>query len=211
MAPVREELLQASIGGLTPLTTVDYPGYIATVVFLRGCSWHCPYCHNESLRSFQGREGDMSWGEFLAFMDRRRSFVEAVVLSGGEPTRHQELPQLLQSLRDRKFKTGLHTAGSNPRRLAEALPWLSWVGLDIKAPLDQRYDRITGQEQSHRVVRESLALLMASGIPYQLRTTRDPQLLSEEDCRDMENQLGEVGAPKTVWQELGRGWTRPSA
>jgi pyruvate formate lyase activating enzyme len=189
------------IGGITPLTTIDFPGLLASVIFLRGCPWRCPYCHNSRLQSGKSQAGDTTWNQLFAFLKKRQGFLEAVVFSGGEPTQHEHLSKALREVRRLGFKTGLHTAGIYPKRLAKLLPLLDWVGLDIKAPLDGRYDRITGQKQSATSVRKSLSLLMISGKPFQLRTTRSPQLLSPADCCDLEKELQLLRAPKTCWQE----------
>ena len=197
----RLDSLELPIGGITPLTTVDFPGLLAMVIFLRGCPWRCPYCHNSSLQSAKPQSDDMTWTQLLSFLTKRRGFLEAVVFSGGEPTQHDNLSHALREVRNLGFKTGLHTAGIYPKRLAKLLPLLDWVGLDIKAPLDGRYDRITKQPQSFVSARKSLSLLMIAGKPFQLRSTRSPEILSSNDCSDLEKDLHTLHAPRTTWQE----------
>ncbi|NCT12443.1 MAG: radical SAM protein [Rhodobacterales bacterium] len=106
----------------------------------------------------------------------------------------------IRAVRGMGYLVGLHTAGLFPTRLAEVLPLVDWVGLDIKAPFDGRYDRITGREHSFEAPAESLRLLLASGVPYELRTTVHPDLLAPEDLEDIADGLRARGAKPTVIQ-----------
>ena len=92
------------IGGLTPLTTIDYPGELAAVVFCQGCPWRCPYCHNPHLQPGTG-SSSIAWPEVLGFLERRRGLLDAVVFSGGEPTLHKDLSLALASVRAIRLKT----------------------------------------------------------------------------------------------------------
>lgn len=101
------------IGGLTPLTTIDFPGRLAAVVFCQGCPWRCGYCQNAHLIP-PSAEKRVPWADVLAFLERRRGLLEGVVFSGGEPTLQAGLPEALRQVRDLGFATGLHTAGPSP-------------------------------------------------------------------------------------------------
>lgn len=138
----------------------------------------------------------------MAFLHERTGFLDAVVFSGGEATAQSALPAAISEVKAMGFRIGLHTSGAYPQRLAEVLPLIDWVGLDIKAPLDARYDLITGVSNSGAPVRASLLALMASGISYQLRTTVHPLLLSAGDLEDLHLELGELGAQPTVIQNF---------
>lgn len=186
------------IGGFVPFTTVDYPGHLAAVVFCQGCAWRCRYCHNPHLQTFC--QGNLSWKNVLAQLGERKNFLEAVVFSGGEPTAQAGLAGAIREVRALGYKVGLHTAGVAPGRLAGILPLVDWVGLDIKAPFDGRYDRITGREGSFVAPAESLRCLLASGVAYELRTTVHPALLSRADQEDLEQTLRGLGAQPTKIQ-----------
>lgn len=186
------------IGGFVPFTTVDYPGHLAAVVFCQGCAWRCRYCHNPHLQAFC--EGNRSWKNVLAQLGERKGFLEAVVFSGGEPTAQASLAAAIRAVRALGYQVGLHTAGLNPKRLASILPLIDWVGLDIKAPFDGRYDRITGREGSFAAPAESLRCLLASGVAYELRTTVHPALLSRADQEDLDQTLRALGACPTKIQ-----------
>jgi len=178
------------IGGMTPLTTIDYPGELAAVVFCQGCPWRCAYCHNPHLQPSQSASG-IGWTEVLGFLERRRGLLDAVVLSGGEPTLHKDLPQALAALRDLGFKTGVHTAGCYPERLADALAYLDWVGLDIKA-LPEDYPAIAGVPTTEDVAWRCLDLLLASGTAFEARTTWAPDIPADR-IEEIAERLSERG------------------
>jgi pyruvate formate lyase activating enzyme len=197
----REEGLP--VAGVVPLTTVDFPDRLALAVFSPGCPWRCRYCHNAAWRD--GRQpAAWSWPRVRHLLDERRGFLEAVVFSGGEPTLHRGLGAALATVRSLGFLAGLHTAGIFPDRLAQLLPGIDWVGLDIKAPLDERYGELTGDPGSAMKVTASLNLLRRSKVPYQLRTTVGPGALSEPDFAGLCQQLRGQGVPEPVRQEARR-------
>jgi pyruvate formate lyase activating enzyme len=111
-----------------------------------------------------------------------------VVFSGGEPTLQAALPDAMREVHALGFKIGLHTGGMYPKRLAAVLPLVDWVGMDVKAPFAD-YERITGVKESGAPVRESLKLLLASDVDYEIRTTVHPALLAEEEVVGMAHDL----------------------
>ena len=157
-----------TLGGLTRLSASDYPGKLAAVVFCQGCAWRCGYCHNAHLQPRRGRE-EIAWSDVLAFLQRRRGLLDAVVFSGGEPTLQAGLAPAMREVKALGFLVGLHTAGIVPRRLAEVLPLVDWVGMDVKAPFD-RHERVTGVRGSARRARASRALVLASGVACEFHT-----------------------------------------
>jgi len=186
------------VGGLTPLTTIDYPGELAAVVFCQGCPWRCGYCQNDHLWSPHG-DNELPWAEVLDFLRRRRALLDAVVFSGGEPTLQSALPAAIREVRGLGFKVGLHTAGPYPQRLARVLPLVDWVGLDIKAPLD-RYPGLTGLPGSGEHAWHSLDLLLASGVAHEVRVTVDEQHLPIERLDGLLARLRAVGAGQIALQ-----------
>lgn len=187
------------VAGVTPLTTVDYPDRLAAVLFLPGCPWRCPYCHNSALRRVDAHS-EWPWLRVRQFLMERRGFIEAVVFSGGEPTMHLGLPEALQEVRSMGYLTGLHTAGIYPDRLAAALPWLDWVGLDMKAPFDRRYTVLTGDPRSVDKIQRSVRALIASGKPYQLRATIDGVVCTDSDYDELCQQLAQHNLPLPLRQ-----------
>jgi len=186
------------VGGLTPLSSTDWPGMLAAVVFCQGCPWRCGYCHNPHLIPARG-DDEIPWDDVLAFLRRRQGLLDGVVFSGGEPTAQPELADAMREVRALGFKVGLHTGGAYPRRLAEVLPWVDWVGLDIKAPFAD-YGRITGVQDSGMAASESLALLLASGVAHETRTTVHPDLLSDAEVVGLARELVERRVKRHVIQ-----------
>ena len=181
------------IGGLTPFSATDYPDHLSAVVFCQGCPWRCGYCHNAHLQPAHGESG-IAWAEVLAFLERRRGLLDAVVFSGGEPTLQSGLAQAMREVKAMGYKAGLHTAGIYPRRLAEVLPLADWVGMDVKATFDA-YERVTQTPGSALRARESLALVLASGVAHQLRTTVDASVLGAAEVDAIAAMLAARGEP----------------
>ncbi|HEC16539.1 MAG TPA: anaerobic ribonucleoside-triphosphate reductase activating protein [Sedimenticola sp.] len=190
--------MRLSIGGLTPLTTIDFPGCLAAVVFCQGCAWRCPYCHNPHLLPAGGEAGD--WEMLRGFLERRRGLLDGVVFSGGEPLFQSGLADAMDGVKSMGFKVALHTAGTHPGRLGKLLPRLDWVGLDIKTSFE-RYPELTGVDGSGARARDSLALLLESGVDYEVRTTADPDLFSRESLLELAGQLAGRGVTHYALQE----------
>ncbi|NEX22842.1 anaerobic ribonucleoside-triphosphate reductase activating protein [Thiorhodococcus mannitoliphagus] len=178
------------IGGLTRLTTIDYPGELAAVVFCQGCPWRCRYCHNGDLLD-SNAEGHIPWSDIKGFLEQRAGLLDALVFSGGEPTAQGALACAIQEARALGFKIGLHTNGAYPERLRQLLPVIDWVGLDIKA-LPHDYPAITGIQGSGEHAWESLALLLEAGIDLEVRTTLMPGWCSADVAR-LSEALAEAG------------------
>jgi len=186
------------IGGLTPMTTIDYPGELAAVVFCQGCPWRCRYCHNSHLLA-PGSGEQIPWSDVRGFLEKRAGLLDALVFSGGEPTLQAALPAAMKEARLMGFKIGLHTAGPYPDRLCSLLPFIDWVGLDIKA-LPAGYPALTGVPDSGARAWESLALLLDAGIALQVRTTVLPGWRDESDIQPLRDRLAAVGVRDYVLQ-----------
>lgn len=197
------------VGGLVPLSTTDFPGRLSAVVFLQGCPWRCRYCHNPELQA-RASAGALAWTTVLDFLDRRVGLLDAVVFSGGEPTLQGSLARAVEDVRRRGFAAGLHTAGIYPRRLAHALPRLAWVGLDIKAGFGA-YGRVIGRSAGASAARESLEMVLASGVPHEVRTTWHPDLLDAHDLLEMAHDLARRGVRRFALQVFSAGGCRDAA
>ncbi|MDP2827443.1 MAG: anaerobic ribonucleoside-triphosphate reductase activating protein [Sulfuricellaceae bacterium] len=186
------------IAGLTPLTTTDYPGKLAAVVFCQGCPWQCAYCHNPGLIPRQA-EGHIAWEEIISFLQRRQGLLDGVVFSGGEPTLQSGLGAACQQVRALGFKTGLHTAGTYPERLKEWLPLFDWVGMDIKARFGD-YEKISGVPGSGERASLSLQAVLESGVDYEIRTTVHPGQITENGIILLGQELAALGVQHYVPQ-----------
>ncbi len=188
---------ELDIGGFVSFSTVDYPGMHAAVVFCKGCAWACRYCHNSHLQGPGGPQ--FSWEEVLRVLARRQGVLDAVVFSGGEPTLQPGLVEAIHQVKTMGFRAALHTGGSHPERLARTLPLLDWVGFDLKAPWSS-YGQVTGMRGSGQAAKESLAYLLASGVPFELRTTLHGDLLSPNDLEYLAETAAECGDLEWVIQ-----------
>lgn len=179
------------VGGFTPFTTTDYPGKLSAVVFVQGCPWRCGYCHNPHLQP-RLQQPQHPWPQVLEFLARRRMLLDAVVFSGGEPTVDPGLHDAIADVRALGFGVGLHSAGIYPQRLAEVLPLVDWVGLDIKAPF-ALYEDITNTPGSGKQALAAAEAVLASGVDYEFRTTVHPSLLSNQELVDLGYTLARMG------------------
>jgi len=137
----------------------------------------------------------------FAFLERRRGLLDAVVFSGGEPLLQTGIAHALRLGKALGFKIGLHTAGAYPRRLAELLPSLDWVAMDIKAPFAD-YAATTGVAHSGTPALESARLILASGIAYEFRTTVHPDLLPTATLPSLARSLAQLGVRHYALQEF---------
>lgn len=170
------------IQGLQKLTLLDYPGRIACTVFLGGCNFRCPFCHNGGLALGNDADGIMSTSELLAFLDSRRGRLQAVCISGGEPTLHRDLPELISEIKSRGFEVKLDTNGTNPDMLSSLIAdgLIDYVAMDIKNS-PEKYALTTGVNSNFNAVRESAALLMQGRVDFEFRTTLAKELHTAED------------------------------
>lgn len=189
------------VGGLTPFTTIDYPGRLAGVFYLQGCPWRCRYCYNSELWKFPSETVCVPPEKILDFLKSRRGRLDGIVFSGGEPTAHAGLKAWMTTVKSLGYEVALHTGGIYPDRLKEVLPVCDWVGLDVKAPF-REYDKITNAIGSGENVRRSAELLFASKVPCECRTTVHPALLSELAIQELAAELATLGCRHYVLQKF---------
>ncbi len=141
----------------------------------------------------------------LAFLERRRGLLDAVVFSGGEPTAQPGLAQAMRAAKALGYRIGLHSAGIYPRRFADVLPLADWVGFDAKAPFDASYERITGARASAEAALESARLLLASGVDCEFRTTWHAGFLDLTELERLTRTLADLGVRRYALQEFRAG------
>jgi len=189
------------IGGIEKFSIVDFPNRMAAVVFMQGCPWRCPYCHNPHLQDINA-ETNIVWHKFIDFLKQRKGILDAVVFSGGEPLVQKGLMEAIEEVRDLEYQIGLHTGGYLPAYFEEILSKVDWVGFDVKAPLEQeKYKEITGGIADVEKVKESLKILCDSGKSFECRTTCDPRFLSIDDMYDIGNSLKNMGVKEYYLQK----------
>lgn len=186
------------IGGLLPMTTLDYPDHLSCVLFCQGCAWRCRYCHNPELIAARGK-APHDWRSVLRFLQQRQGLLDAVVFSGGEATLQPALPEAMQAVRSLGFKVGLHSAGIKPAALERVLPWCDWVGFDVKG-LEDQVELITGTPRSGQANWQSLRLLHDSGVDYECRTTVHWQLFDSSAVLRLAYRLARQGVRRFTVQ-----------
>ncbi len=189
------------IGDIEKFSIVDFPSKIAAVVFMQGCPWRCPFCYNQSLQNPNG-ESDAKWAHLIHLLEHRKGILDAVVFSGGEPLMQNNLPQAIDAVKALGFEVGLHTGGYNPDALAKVLDKVVWVGFDIKAPFDpEHYKRATGIACDMAKIKQSLDMLINSGVHFECRTTCDPRLLKIADIYKIADELSALGVKECYIQK----------
>ncbi|MBR2137148.1 MAG: anaerobic ribonucleoside-triphosphate reductase activating protein [Alphaproteobacteria bacterium] len=189
------------IGDIEKFSIVDFPSKIAVVVFMQGCPWRCPFCYNQSLQDPQ-QKGNATWENLTNLLSHRKGVVDAVVFSGGEPLMQKNLPAAIDEVRALGFEAALHTGGFSPHALEEIVHKLVWVGFDIKAPLtEELYKIATGGMAQVEKVRQSLQILLDSGIHFECRTTCDPRILRIEDIYTIADELSALGVKEYYIQK----------
>ena len=173
------------ISGLQKMTLLDFPGKVACTVFLQGCNFRCPFCHNSGLLG-AGEDAFMTTDEFITFLNKRTGLLDAVCVSGGEPTLSAELPQLLRRIKALGFATKLDTNGSRPEVLKALVEegLIDYVAMDVKNSFGA-YPATTGCAPDMAAVEESLRYLLQDHVAYELRTTIVAELHSEESIAEM--------------------------
>ena len=174
------------IAGMLPLSTIDYPGHLAAVIFTQGCQYKCNYCHNTVLQNM--KTGNFSVDAIMEFLDTRINLLDGVVITGGEPLIHTGLATLIERIKLKGFRIGLHTSGAFPTHLYHIAPACDWVGLDYKAPM-YGYPKITGCGPSGDMTQLAIQALIDSHTEFEVRTTWHPDILSYADLCVMAEEL----------------------
>lgn len=166
-----------TIVGIEKLSLVDYPGMLAAVFFTPGCSLNCFYCHNRGLLMAREAKTWMGAEVALAWLDERKGFLDAVVITGGEPTLQPDLADFVRTVRSKGYLTKLDTNGTNPEVVAGLIDegLLDYVAMDVKAP-PGRYAEVCGAHVDLGAIETSIRLLLDGPIDYEFRTTVVPQL-----------------------------------
>jgi len=174
------------IYGLQKMTLLDFPQHVACTVFLGGCDFRCPFCHNFELADGTAQPL-MEEAELLDFLKKRRGLLDGVAFTGGEPCLHRDLPELLEKVRGRGFAVKLDSNGYHPALLETILDrgLADYVAMDIKNS-PEKYARTCGREEVDlSIIRESIRLLMEKAPDYEFRTTVVQELHEAEDFHPM--------------------------
>lgn len=184
-------------GGFEKCTLIDYPGKVACMVYTIGCPFRCPYCHNPELVD-ETVTTRISEDDVLSFLDTRRTMLDGVVITGGEPTMHGDaLLSFMRAVKRRGFLVKLDSNGTSPDILERAIDerLVDYIAMDIKAPL-AKYSATVSRPVDGEAIKRSIELIKKSGVDYEFRTTIVKSMLREED---LETIGKEIAGAKTYY------------
>ena len=172
------------IKGLEKFSPKDFPGYISSTVFLGGCNFRCPFCHNSDLVLRPEVLPTFPLDYFLSFLDSRKGWLEGICISGGEPLLEDDLETLLILIKDRNLLVKIDINGSFPSRLEDLIQkrLIDHIAMDVKAPL-KRYQEVTRATVNEKDIVRSVDIIKNSGLGYVFRTTLVPGLVGPEDIK----------------------------
>jgi len=171
------------VKGFIENSLLDWEGRLAAVLFLPGCNFRCPFCHGSHLLGDAKQLESIPIPKIMEALVSRKGWIDGVVISGGEPTLHPALSDLIQTFLNAGFAVKLDTNGSRPDVLKDLISkrMVEHVAMDIKAPLDERYSRTAGAEVNLNDIRASIEILIGSGVSHEFRTTVCPPFHTDDD------------------------------
>jgi len=184
-----------NIKGFMSASMVDWPGKISSVIFLGGCGFRCPACHNHKLVLHPETVENYPVDDVLRQLKNRKKWIDGVTVTGGEPTMRKDLTDLLRLLGEEGLKVKLDTNGSNPGVLTRLIDYnlVDAVFMDVKAPLDAHlYTTVAGVAVDPRIIRRSISILKSSALEVVFRTTVIPGLVEEPELWSIRESLGRV-------------------
>jgi|SRR3989338_1849432 len=189
------------IGGLQKFSLIDYPGKTCAIIFTRGCNFRCRYCHNPELVIPEKYAPEIPLSQIYDFLENRRGKLDAVSITGGEPTQHSDLIELMKKIKNMGFLVKLDSNGSRPEMLKKIISkkLVDYLAMDIKAPLED-YHKIMGWRVPVEKLKRSIDLIINSDIDYEFRTTIVKSLTSKNDLREIAKII--KGAKKYFLQKF---------
>lgn len=183
-------------GGLKKTSLIDFPNKISSVLFTLGCNLRCPFCHNWRL-IINPEPPFLSEDYAFKILSSRKRFVDAIVITGGEPTMNIELPNFVKKLKDEGYALKLDTNGFFPKVLKKCLPYIDYVALDIKTS-PEKYNQLGAKDTN--ALRKSIQLLIDGNVDYEFRSTVVPGFVDREDI----HEIGKIveGAKRFIFQKF---------
>jgi len=205
------------IGGIQKFSLLDYPEKISAIVFTQGCNFRCQFCYNPMLVQPQ-KGGNLKYAcsykseqqknrprynedDFFVFLKSRTNKLDAVVITGGEPTIHKDLADFIIKIKKLGFLVKLDTNGSNPEVIKKLInqKLLDYIAMDIKAP-KEKYQKVVGRQVDWEKIKKSVKIIITSNLPYEFRTTIAIELLSQSDISSIAKLI--KGADKWYLQKF---------
>ncbi len=173
--------------GFNKSTLLDYPKHLAATIFVGGCNMRCPFCHNGSLVLRPQSQPIIPADDILSYLNKRKSILEGVCITGGEPTLYTDLPNFISQIKDIGLKVKLDTNGTNPTMMGTLIDskLIDYVAMDIKNSKEKYISTAGNKDISMDKIEESVSLLLSEGIDYEFRTTIVNELHQEQDMNSI--------------------------
>ncbi len=179
------------LGGFQKFSLLDYPGKISSIIFTQGCNFNCVYCHNKDLIRPKEHNNIITPEQVLDFLKERKKKIDAVVITGGEPTLQPDLIDFMKKIKKMGFLLKLDTNGYRPDVVRKAVNTkvVDYIAMDVKAPLE-KYWLVTNVSVHTDRLQESINIIKNSGIRHEFRTTVLKSLLGESDLKEIRKLIG---------------------
>lgn len=169
--------------GLQKVTLLDYPGKVASTIFTAGCNMRCPYCHNAELIPTTPPDNFLTKDEIFSYLNKRKNVLGGVCITGGEPLLNPHLADLIQEIQDLGLLVKLDTNGTLPQLLKQVKP--DYIAMDIKTSPSKYHEILKAPKDSEEKIKESISYILNSGIDHEFRTTTHPDIITEEDFKEI--------------------------
>jgi len=192
------------IKGFIETSFLDWDGKVVSVIYVPHCNFRCPFCHNSGLILNPQSYDSIPFERIEKFLTERRDFIDGVCLTGGEPCLHKDrgLFEFMRRIKDLGFQIKFDSNGTSPELLDKIFHerLVDYIAIDIKGPLDERYNKLSGIKTNLEAIKQSIKLIMEKGVPYEFRTTVVPTLLDTKDIEDIARYV--AGADKFALQQF---------
>ncbi len=196
--------MDLEIKGFIETSFLDWDGKIVSTLFVSGCNFRCPFCHNQRLLEKPQDLETISFSRIEKHLIEHKDFIDGVCLTGGEPALHKDrgLFKFMKRIKGLGFQIKIDTNGSDPELLRKALDekMIDYIAMDIKGPLDDRYHKLAGVKTDLGKIKRSIKIIMEDRVPYEFRTTVVPGMLDIKDIEDIARAI--KGARTFVLQQF---------
>ena len=198
-------MMNIHIKGVEKDSMIDYPGKISCVVFLSRCNFRCGFCHNPELIFNENEFPDITTEEFLSWLNKKKKWLDGVVITGGEPTLHSGLIDFMKAIKEKNLSIKLDTNGTNPSIVQKAIneKLVDYIAMDIKN-CPEKYDETTSACVNIDNIKKTAQIIMDAGskdlIDYEFRTTIHPRYHNAHDFEKISQWL--KGSKKYVLQQF---------
>lgn len=196
--------MDLEIKGFIETSFLDWDGKVVSTLYVAHCNFHCPFCHNFGLIEDPKQYETIPLERIEKYLLEHKDFIDGICLTGGEPCMHKNrgLFEFLHRIMDLGFGIKFDSNGTDPECLEKVIgkKLADYIAMDIKGPLDERYDKLSGVKTDLEKIKRSIKIIIDSGLPYEFRTTVVPGLLGAKEMEDLARQI--AGAKKFVLQQF---------